>query len=198
LENLREFNDQGLEPAEQLQLVTSAEQEALRCQQIIQSLLDFSGQGNFKPQQTNLNDVVERAWSKYSQEKNFNHKVKVIRGFDPHLPHIEVDSQQVEQAIFYLIRHAYEAMPQGGSLRIISRMVGPEVQIILSDTSQGISSEDMRHIFDPFYVSDNHAYGLDLSITYAIINRHNGQIEVESEPGQGTTFTIHLPAQVQS
>jgi signal transduction histidine kinase len=67
------------------------------------------------------------------------------------------------------------------------------VQIIVSDTGQGISSEDMRHIFDPFYETRDHAYGLDLSITNAIIGRHGGKIEVESEPGQGTTFTVHLP-----
>jgi signal transduction histidine kinase len=104
----------------------------------------------------------------------------------------------MEQALFYLIRRAYEAMPQGGALRIISRTVGSQVQLIVSDTGQGIAPEDMRHIFDPFYESNHHTYGLDLSITYAVIGRHSGQIEVESEPDQGTTFTIHLPRPAQS
>jgi two-component system NtrC family sensor kinase len=165
----------------------------LRCQEIIQSLLDFSGQRNYKPQSTNLNDVIEQAWKRYSQENEVNQKVKFVRGFDPHLPHVTVDPQQMEQAIFYLIRNAYQAMPQGGALRITSRMVGPEVQVIVSDTGQGISPEDMRHIFDPFYETNHYAYGLDLSITYAIIGRHKGKIEVESELGQGTTFTVYLP-----
>ena len=143
--------------------------------------------------ETNLNDVIEMAWSKYSHENNVNHNIKFVRGFDPHLPHVSVDPQQMEQAFFYLIRNAYEAMPQGGTLRITSRAVGPEVQVIVSDTGQGISQEDMRHIFDPFYETSDQAYGLGLSITYAVIGRHNGKIEVESESGQGTTFTIHLP-----
>jgi signal transduction histidine kinase len=99
----------------------------------------------------------------------------------------------MEQAIFYLIRNACESMPQGGTLRVTSRAVGSEVQIIVSDTGQGISQDDMRHIFDPFYETDGRAYGLGLSITFGVIVRHNGNIEVESEPGQGTTFTIHLP-----
>jgi signal transduction histidine kinase/DNA-binding response OmpR family regulator len=193
LQHLPEFNNHELSEAEQLQLVSTLEQEALRCQEIIQSLLDFSGQQNYKPQPTNLNDVIEQAWLRYSQENEVDQKVKFVRGFDPHLPHVTVDPQQMEQAIFYLIRNAYQAMPQGGALRITSRTVGPEVQFIVSDTGQGISPEDMRHIFDPFYETNEHAYGLDLSITYAIIGRHKGKIEVESELGQGTTFTIHLP-----
>jgi signal transduction histidine kinase len=69
------------------------------------------------------------------------------------------------------------------------------VQVIISDTGRGISQEDMRHIFDPFYETSDHNYGLGLSIAHAVIGRHNGKIEVESEPGQGTTFTIHLPRQ---
>lgn len=198
LQNLHEVSQQALAPQDQLQLIGKAQQEALRCQAIIQNLLDFSGQGNYRPRQTNLNDVVERAWSKYSQENSLNPNIKFMRGFDPHLPHVLVDPQQMEQAVFYLIRRAYEAMPKGGALRIISRTVGAQVQLIVSDTGQGIAPEDMRHIFDPFYESNNHAYGLDLSITYAVVGRHSGQIEVESEPDQGTTFTIHLPRPVQS
>jgi signal transduction histidine kinase/DNA-binding response OmpR family regulator len=193
LHNLQEFNHQGGDGANPLELVSILEQEALHCQQIIQRLLDFSGQQNYQPQQTNLNDVVERAWSKYSQDNEANHQVRFVRGFDPHLPHVSVDGDQLEQAVFYLIRNAYQAMPQGGTRRVTSRTVGSQVQIIVSDTGQGISSEDMRHIFDPFYETRDHAYGLDLSITNAIIGRHGGKIEVESEPGQGTTFTVHLP-----
>lgn len=193
LESLPEFNNHELDATEQLQLVSTLEQEALRCQEIIQSLLDFSGQHHYKPRPTNLNDVIEQAWKRYSQENEVNQQVKFVRGFDPHLPHVSTDPQQMEKAVFYLIRNAYQSMPQGGALRVTSRIVGSEVQIIVSDTGQGISPEDMRHIFDPFYETDHHAYGLDLSITYAIIARHNGKIEVESELGQGTTFTIYLP-----
>jgi signal transduction histidine kinase/CheY-like chemotaxis protein len=193
LQNLRELNNGEASAAEQLRLVATMEQEAMRCQQIIQGLLDFSGQQNYKPRPINLNDVIEKAWSKYSLENELNPQVKFVRGLDPNLPHVAVDPQQMEQALFYLLRHAYEATPQGGILRVTSRTVGPEVQIIMSNTGQGISPEELRHIFDPFYETDGHTYGLDLSITYAIIGRHNGKIEVESEVGQGTTFTIHLP-----
>jgi len=119
-----------------------------------------------------------------------------VRGFDPNLPLASVDSKQVELALFYLIRNAYQSMSVSGTLRITTRAVGNDIQDIVGDTGQGLAREELRHIFDPIYQPQDSTYGLDLSITRAIIERDNGSIEVESEPGQGTTFTIHLPAKL--
>jgi len=176
-----------------LELTGSLERLVLRCRQTVDSLLDFSGQQPYKFQEVNLNDVIESAWSRYTEEHGANSGVELVRGFDPNLPFVMADTHQLEQALFYLIRNAYQAMPQGGTLRITSRVVGSKVQIILNDTGQGLSQKDLRHIFDPFYESEQCSYGLDLSITQAVIERHQGTIEVESGPEQGTTFTIHLP-----
>lgn len=178
---------------ENIELLSSLEKEALRGKQTIQSLLDFSIQKEYHPQTTDLNQLIEAAWSKYHEDYNSSDKVEFVRGFDPNLPPVSVDSKQIQQALFYLIRNAYRAMPNGGTLRIISRAVGYNVQIIISNSGPGIAQEDMRHIFEPFYQPNNQPHNMDLSITRAVIERHNGTIEVESEPGQGTTFTIHLP-----
>jgi signal transduction histidine kinase/DNA-binding response OmpR family regulator len=178
---------------ENLELITSLEHQVLRCRQTIDSLLDFSGQQEYKLQAVNLNDIIQAAWSRYTQEHEANNKVEVVQGLDPQLPAVMADGQQMEQALFYLIRNAYLSMPTGGTLRLTSRAVGPKVQVIISDTGQGLEHRDLRQIFDPFYEANKQAYGLDLSITQAIIERHKGIIEVESEPGEGTTFTIHLP-----
>jgi signal transduction histidine kinase len=89
-------------------------------------------------------------------------------------------------------------MGAGGTLRITTRSVGTDIQIIFNDSGRGLSNEDIRHIFDPFYKTGENTYGLDLSITYAVIRRHRGTIEVESLSGQGTTFTIHLPREHSS
>ncbi len=178
---------------ENIELLSSLEKEALRGKQIIQSLLDFSIQKEYHPETADLNQLIEAAWSKYNEDYNGSDKVELVRGFDPNLPPVSVDSKQIQQALFYLIRNAYRSMPGGGTLRIISRAVGYNVQIIISDSGPGIAQEDMRHIFEPFYQPNNQPHNMDLSITRAVIERHNGSIEVESEPGQGTTFTIHLP-----
>ena len=178
---------------ENIELLAALEKEALRGKQIIQSLLDFSIQKEYHPETADLNQLIEAAWSKYNEDYNGSDKVEFVRGFDPNLPPVSVDSKQIQQALFYLIRNAYQAMPDGGMLRIISRAVGYNVQIIISNSGPGIAQEDMRHIFEPFYQPNNQPHNMDLSITRAVIERHNGTIEVESEPGQGTTFTIHLP-----
>ncbi len=179
-----------------VELSSALERQALHCRQIVDSLLDFSGRQKYSFREVYLNDSIEAACSKYTDEYGANSAVEVVRGFDPKLPLVLADSRQMEQALFYLIRNAYVSMPDGGSLQITSRAVGSKVQVIISDTGRGIPQKDLRRIFDPFYETGQQAYGLDLSITQAVIERHQGTIEVESEPGEGTTFTIHLPRKV--
>lgn len=180
-------------PEEYHHLLADLQRDAFHCEQTINSLLDFAGQRPYEFQPANLNDLIEAAWQKYSEEYGADNSIEFVPGFDPRLPHISADASQLQQAFFYLMRNICGTMPQGGALRITSRVVGPQVQAIFSDTGQGLSPEDMRHIFDPFYETDQKAYGLDLSIVQAIIQKHQGTIEVESEPGQGTIFTIRLP-----
>lgn len=176
------------------QLLAALEREANHCRHTIQRLLDVSSQRAYHPEATDINQAIETAWAKYRDETGQLDQVELVRGFDPNLPPASVDSKQIELAMFYLIRNAYQSMPAEGTLRITTRSVGDEVQIIVADTGQGLAKEDLRHIFDPVYQQNRPAYGMDLSLTRAIIERDNGSIEVESEPGQGTTFTIHLPA----
>jgi signal transduction histidine kinase len=193
LDNLHQLGDHLDLTEDNQRLLASLKKQALHCQQIARSLSDFSRQNDYHPQETNINEVIEAAWSKYRDGSEFGEKIEFIRGLDPHLPVIEIDSKQIEQALFYLIRNACQSMPKGGTLRITSRAVGSEIQIIVSDSGQGIIQGDMHHLFDPFYENNYQNYGLDLSITQAVIARHSGTIEVESEPEQGTVFTIRLP-----
>lgn len=192
-DDLRQLQSHLEATPENRELTASLERHLLHCRRTIDSLLDFSGQQPYQLQEVYLNDILESAWARYVEENSVSNNVEVVKGFDPQLPLVMGDNQQLEQALFYLIRNAYEAMPQGGALRLTSRAVGSRVQLIISDTGTGLTQKDMRHIFDPFYETSQQTYGLDLSITQAVIERHSGTIEVESEPGQGTTFTIHLP-----
>lgn len=178
---------------ENMDLTAKLERQLLRCRHTIDSLLDFSGQQEYKTQSVYLNDTIEAAHARYINEHGDNNSIEVTKGLEPKLPLVEVDTQQVEQALFYLIRNAYTDMPTGGTLQITSRAVGSEVQVIISDTGRGLTQENLRHIFDPFYSTGDQAYGLDLSIAQAVIERHRGTIEVESDPNEGKTFTIHLP-----
>jgi signal transduction histidine kinase len=88
-------------------------------------------------------------------------------------------------------------MPEGGNLKITAGCPSHSetVEVSVQDNGIGISKEDQAHIFEPFFTTkkEGHGVGLGLSTVYGIIEGHKGTIHVESEPGQGTTFTIHLP-----
>jgi signal transduction histidine kinase/DNA-binding response OmpR family regulator len=170
------------------------EREALRCQITLQSLVDFAKRTPPELHPVDMNELLELAWRRVDDELPV-HSVEIVRGFDPHLPLVQADRKQIEQALAQLIRNACEAMRLGGTLRLITRSVASEIQVIVADTGQGLSPEQLRHIFDPFYSVNEQGRqaGMGLSIAYGAIERHGGTIEVESQERRGTTFTIHLP-----
>jgi signal transduction histidine kinase len=105
------------------------------------------------------------------------------------------DAQQVEQVLINLIQNAIQAMPNGGDLTLRLEQNAHHAIITVRDTGVGIAPENLRRIFDPFFTTkpEGEGTGLGLSVSYGIISRHNGEIEVDSVLGQGTRFIIHLP-----
>jgi len=170
------------------------ERELLRCQTTTQSLLDFAERTPPETHPVDMNQLLEAAWRSVDDDLPV-HSIEVERGFDPHLPLIQADRKQMDQALVHLIRNACEAMGFSGTLRLLTRPVGSEIQVIVADTGPGLSQEQLRHIFDPFYFvgEQGQKAGLGLSIAHGVIERHGGAIDVESQEGTGTTFTVHLP-----
>ncbi len=114
---------------------------------------------------------------------------------DPQLPLVPCLRDQLKQVILNLSLNAVDAMPNGGQLTI-STFTLPETEglwMTFMDTGQGIATQDLPNIFDPFFTRKAGGTGLGLAISYDIIQHHRGRIEVESAPGQGTTFRIWLP-----
>lgn len=109
------------------------------------------------------------------------------------LPEVMIDRKYLKQALLNIIKNAIAAMPEGGLLRISASVKGDEVQIAIRDTGVGIPEELLTKIFEPYFTTKESGTGLGLTITFKIIKEHNGEITVESQPGRGTTFTIHLP-----
>ena len=101
----------------------------------------------------------------------------------------------LEQVFINLLLNAMNAMPNGGTVRISAEQSVGELRISVADTGVGISPEDRDKIFDPFYTKarPGKGTGLGLSICYSIVDQHKGSISGDSEPGQGSTFTIILP-----
>jgi signal transduction histidine kinase len=133
-----------------------------------------------------------------SQHKLELSNIRLEYDIQPNLPPVEGDFNQLQQCVINLIFNAIDAMPQGGDLTIDSRLDGESGKVIIRvrDSGRGIPPENLPHIFEPFYTtkSESHGVGLGLSTVYGIMERHNGSVHVDSQPGKGATITIELPA----
>jgi two-component system NtrC family sensor kinase len=174
--------------------LATIEREGLRCKQIVQDLLDFARQNKPVLSRVNINDVIDAASDLMPHHAN-SEKVQVTKTYASDLPRVLADENQLQQVFLNILLNAYQAMPEGGQLRIASRAVGDEVQAVFADNGAGIPEENLKRIFDPFFTTKEvgEGTGLGLSISYGIVEQHGGTIEVESEVGTGATFIIRLP-----
>ncbi|OQY45068.1 MAG: hypothetical protein B6242_11320 [Anaerolineaceae bacterium 4572_78] len=186
-------SEQFTNDADLLKHTNEIECEIAKCQRIIKSLLDFAGETHHDKRPVKLDKVLNKAMNQLSKDKKINRQIEIIRGYAPKLKSVMGDQNQFFQAFYYILQHSLDSMSTGGTLRVITRSIGHEAQVIITDTGEGISNNEIYHIFDPFYKSAKHNYGLGLSIAYGVIERYNGTIEVDSKLGSGTTFTIRFP-----
>jgi signal transduction histidine kinase len=122
--------------------------------------------------------------------------VQVTSSCDPPDLTVVGDEAQLEQALVALCVNAAEAMPDGGTLRVAARRAGGgEVLLEVADSGTGIAAQDLPHVFEPFFTTKPRGVGvgLGLAIVYGIVQRHGGSIDVQSEPGRGTTFILRFP-----
>jgi len=166
-----------------------------RISQTIRGLLDFARPAPPRFTKVNLNQLIEDALAFLSHQPIFK-KVQIEQKLYPQLPPITADLNQLRQVLTNIFINAAQAMPDGGQLSVTTSKVKFEdlVQIDISDTGTGITPEDLKKIFDPFFTTKkSQGTGLGLSISLSYIKSHNGDIQVQSQPGVGTTFTIILP-----
>jgi two-component system NtrC family sensor kinase len=169
--------------------------EATRCKRIVSDLLNFARQNEVLAQETDLNDLVAQVVAE-SQEQPLFAGVEMVIHADPALPAIQADAPQLRQVLFNLMSNAAEAMPGGGRLTISTRPVGDDrVAVSVQDSGEGIPEENLNRLFTPFFTTKpiGKGTGLGLAIVYGIVKMHRGQIDVQSQVGQGTTFTVTLP-----
>jgi len=172
-----------------LQFLDIIDEEIESSNKIINDLLGFSRVGKPAVSPARLERVVEDALSHSSIPEN----IEVVKKTDASLPEIEIDTDQVRQVFVNLISNAVHAMPEGGALTIVAAGKDKFVEVSVSDAGSGISKEILNKIFDPLFTTKAKGIGLGLAVTKTIIDRHEGQIKVESEEGKGTTFTVRLP-----
>lgn len=187
----------------------TVEAQIERTSRIIQDLLLYTRRAPPVRAQIDINECLRECASLFRMECDRQH-VACIAELTPGLPPVEADRQHMQEAVNHLIENALQAMPDGGSLCLRTSAIEPValhrsqhplggVAIEVADTGHGIKPDHWAQIFQPFFTTkqSGRGTGLGLAIVQETVRAHDGRITVDSEPGKGTTFTIHLPAAVK-
>jgi len=169
--------------------------ETARAAEIVRGLLDFARERPVVKELLDLNEVTRQTLRLIRSQKPVK-QVAIVEDLAADLPRVDADKNQLQQVLVNLSLNACEAMPNGGTLLISTLAQDGKVLVKLTDTGCGIKKEHLGRIFDPFFSTKpvGKGTGLGLSVSYGIIQQHGGAIEVESEEGKGSTFTVVLPA----
>lgn len=176
--------------------LTIMESETARCGEIVKNLLAFSRQPKITVETSSIEELIEKTLVLISHDLEMKN-IQLVKEIEPDLPKIKCSSRHIQQALLNLLSNASEAMPEGGTLTVTAKRSKSDgfVEAIISDTGCGISEEDLKNIFEPFFTTkeEGRGVGLGLSVVHGIITRHNGSIEIESKPDEGSTFKVRLP-----
>ena len=170
-------------------------------------LLGYARKGKYEARRLGLNEIVADSAETFGRTRK---EIMINRRFESDLSEIEADGTQIEQVLFNLFINAADAMPGGGNLTLKTINVSREdmkdkpykpvaanyVMLQVTDTGEGMDAKTLERIFDPFFTTKGLGRGtsLGLASVYGIIKAHGGYIDVESEPGVGTTFYLYFPA----
>jgi signal transduction histidine kinase len=167
---------------------------AYRVKDIVSKLAKFCGSEKQKTRVINLNDSLEEVLGFFvpQAESSF---IKVRRFYSPDPAWVEGVSVNLQQAFMAILVNARDAMPDGGEIIVSTRIYDGKVEASISDTGPGIEKENLDKVFSPFFSANKgeKVMGMGLAVTYGIIKENNGEIKVNSEIGQGATFTMTFP-----
>ncbi|MFY7867459.1 ATP-binding protein [Roseateles sp.] len=173
-------------------LIKESGEGLTRVKKIVQDLKDFSRVDQSDWQEADLNQGLQSTLNMVWHD--IRYKVEVVREFG-NLPPVRCLAAQLNQVFMNLIVNAAHAIKEKGILTLRTRHDGDQVCVSVQDNGCGMSPDVMKRIFDPFYTTKpvGQGTGLGLSVSFSIVNKHGGRLEVQSEPGVGTTFEVWLP-----
>lgn len=189
----RESREVETERGDELrQLIDVCKNEVFRLDRIINQFLKAVRPVQLQRSKSNVGRLLDETLSFLQHEIRDRNVLVETERPDP-LPEIPVDEQQIKQAFFNLIKNAVEAMEQGGLLKITIQVDERFIAVAFHDSGPGIHMEKIGKIFEPYETTKEKGSGLGLMIVQRIVRDHGGQIEVHSDPGKGTCFTLFLP-----
>ena len=168
--------------------------ETMRIRYIVRNLLDFARQTEPRRDNCCAADVTKDTLNLIRHLAKVAN-VEIVEEYAPHMPMVSIDINQIKQALLNIFNNALYAMPNGGILKAAVEEGNGWIKIHIHDTGAGIPKDIIHKIFDPLFTTkhETNGAGLGLSVSHGIIERHGGEIEVKSEHGKGSIFTIKLP-----
>jgi len=188
------FKERYHHSAEDRQTAEIMIQEVDRLNRVVGQLLEFAKPVKVSATSHDIRKLLEdslRLIEKQIQKKN----IRIEKNFSDEVRTATLDSDKINQVLLNLYLNAMDAMKDGGTLLVLTRPHPWKkgIEIIIRDTGLGIDEKAMPNIFDPFFTTKPSGTGIGLAVVHNIIEAHNGEIKVESDPGKGTTFIIYLP-----
>ena len=172
------------------------EKNVKNCKAIVEDLLSFARGSEAKKEVARIGDIIADVVHFMRQHSDLDN-IQIITEYDPRVPPMELDDKKMKQVFLNLLMNAKHAVDQNGTIHVTTKLnqAGDQLSIMVADSGHGIRKKNLSRIFDPFFTTKptGEGTGLGLSVSYGIIKNHGGDIEVESEEGQGSTFTIRLP-----
>lgn len=177
-------------------LVSDCREGADRIKRIVLDLKNFAHPGDDRFHSIDINSGLESTLNVVHNELKYKATVERVFG---DIPEVQGCPQQLNQVFMNILINAAQAMEKKGSIKVETRAAKGMVEVMISDTGCGIPPDHITKIFDPFFTTKEvgRGTGLGMNIAYNIIQKHQGTIDVESEIGNGTTFTIRLPVTVE-
>jgi two-component system nitrogen regulation sensor histidine kinase GlnL len=180
--------------------------ESDRINRMMERMLDFARPAPLELKLLNIHQILEEIL--VLEKKNGNTNIQYIQNYDPSLPQVEGDEDQLKQVFLNLVRNALEAMPDGGTLELRTRIHShytvitdkhpnsrQAILVEVRDSGSGIEGEDLDNMFTPFHTTKSKGSGLGLPLSLKIVENHKGKMNVHSETGKGTRVQVFLPVE---
>jgi two-component system, NtrC family, sensor kinase len=172
------------------------EKHVRNCKSIVEGLLDFARTSPSEREEVHIHDTLEDVLEFVRHHSNLDN-IDISVKYDCNIPNLYLDEKKISQVFINLLMNAIHAVGKSGDIKLATRFDVDRKRVLIdvSDTGYGIDKKNISKIFDPFFTTKptGEGTGLGLSVSYAIIKNHGGEIVVESEAGRGTTFTVELP-----
>ncbi|HEV1287830.1 MAG TPA: ATP-binding protein, partial [Bryobacteraceae bacterium] len=197
IENLQRARERSAEEFDEVfrEGTTTLLAELSNLKTIVGRFSDFAKMPAPQFERVDVNELVRGALKLYDARLHADDRAPTslrLELADGELP-IAADSDQLRRALSNLVLNAMDAMPDGGTLHVVTAKMDDGVRISVADTGLGLTPEECERLFTPYYTTKHHGTGLGLAIVQSVVSDHHGKISVVSEPGRGSTFIIELP-----